>query len=333
MKSQTLRSGALCPVDIVRCHGGPVSHAALDPACREFAVPGLTGLIGFVLVRRCAVVYGDPIAAPADQGRLADAFAAHCAAQGWSILYLAASGSMYAYARARGYGAIEFAELLTGDPRHDPEAGHAGRHLRQNVNRVRRLGVTVREYAGAAAPDRRLEASAEAVYAAWCSARSGPQIYLGRFPLFANRSGRRWFIAEQGGELIGVLSMLRAHCSESRSLINLVFGSPAAPLHTGDLLVVAALQALREEGAGSVAFGIGPRGKLGLIAGFDGVTGFLARGIYRLAAQAMHLKGKTVFWEKYGVTGREPLYLLFQPPRIRFPELRALAQALHFAAI
>jgi hypothetical protein len=45
----------------------------------------------------------------------------------------------------------------------------------------------------------------------------------------------------------------------------------------------------------------------------------------------MHQHGKTVFWEKYHVTRREPLYLLFQSPRIGFSGLIALLKGLNFS--
>jgi hypothetical protein len=51
---------------------------------------------------------------------------------------------------------------------------------------------------------------------------------------------------------------------------------------------------------------------LGRIEGCGGVTEFLARVLYRLSAKIMNLRGRTAFWEKYHVTRREPLYLLFQ---------------------
>ncbi len=320
-------------IELVRHYGGPVSHAALDPSCSTFRVPGLEGLIGFRVVGGCAVALGDPICAPEQREQLADAFAAHCASNGWSILYAAATSPWQAHARERGYGSIEFADLLMADPRHDPEAGPKARHLRQNLNHIRRLGVAVREYPGETAPDAQREAEAEAACERWLASRRGPQMYLGRPRLFADRPGRRWFIAERAGEVIGVLSLLRAGGSECRRLINLVFSTLGAPSHTSELLVVSALRALREEGVDCVGLGIGPRRELGRIEGFGGGSEFLARQLYRWAAGMMHLHGKTVFWEKYGVTRREALYLLFQPPRLGIRELVALFRTFHFSVM
>ncbi|MGR8941759.1 MAG: phosphatidylglycerol lysyltransferase domain-containing protein, partial [Gammaproteobacteria bacterium] len=251
-------------VNLVRQYGGPVSHAALDPSRSSFRTPAVDGLVSFLLVCRCAVVLGDPICAPENKTQLADAFADYCAGKGWSILYVAATARLQAYARERGYGSMEFASLLMGNPQNDPEDGAQARHLRQHLNHTRRAGVTVREYLGE--PDAQLEAQTQAACEAWLNGRHGPQMYLGRPRLFEDRTGRRWFIAEQAGKVVGFLSMLRAGCStECRNLINIVFSLPTAPPHTNELMVVTALQALREEGVDSVCLGVGPLKALGRI--------------------------------------------------------------------
>jgi lysylphosphatidylglycerol synthetase-like protein (DUF2156 family) len=227
---------------------------------------------------------------------------------------------------------MEFADLLMADPAHDPEAGPEGRHLRQHLNRARRLGVTVREYNGSASPDPELEAEAETACEQWRSGRHGFQIYLGRPRLFADRWGRRWFIAESGADkLAGVLSMLRVSYPNCSNMINLVFSAPHAPTHTSEMLVVTALRSLREQGARLVCLGIGPRATLGATNGFPRFSARLARLFYAMAAKPMHLHGKTEFWEKYGIVKREPLYLLFRPPRIGGRQLAAILRAFHFS--
>ena len=84
-----------------------------------------------------------------------------------------------------------------------------------------------------------------------------------------------------------------------------MFSSPDAPLYTNELMVAAALRALRAEGARSVCLGVGPLPALGQVDGCGSVTEFLSR--------------------------REPLYLLFQSPCIGLRELNALFRALHLS--
>jgi lysylphosphatidylglycerol synthetase-like protein (DUF2156 family) len=318
-------------VELVRRYGGPVSHAALNPSLSIFRTSGIDGLIGFQVVQRCAVVQGDPVCAPEHKTSLADAFATYCANNGWTFLYSSVTEDMQAYAKERSYTTMEFADLLIADPQDDPELEHRSHHLRQHLNNARRTGVVVREYFGETTPDARLEAQMEAACKQWLTARHGLQMYLGHPRLFDERSGRRWFIAEQDGSVVGILSMLNVSCFECRHLINIVFSSPAAPLYTNELLVVTALHALGEEGLHSVCLGVGPLSVLGRIDGCNGVTEFLSRGLYRLAVKMLNLHGRSEYWDKFHITRREPLYLLFQSPRIGLRELIALFRALHFS--
>jgi lysylphosphatidylglycerol synthetase-like protein (DUF2156 family) len=316
-------------VDLVRQHGGVVSHAALDPSHSTFRIPDVDGLISYLPVCRCAVMQGDPICAPENKAQLADAFADYCAGKGWSILYVTATAGLQAYAHERGYVSMEFASLLMADPQDDPEAGAEGRHLRQHLNYARRAGVGVREYSGE--PDAQFEEETQAICESWLGSRHGLQMYLGRPRLFDDRVGRRWFIAEQAGKVVGFLSMLRVGCG-CQGLINLVFSAPAAPLYTNELMVATALQTLREEGIGSVCLGVGPLEALGRIEGCGAIAEWLSRKLYRLiSTRLMRQYDKTVFWEKFRVTQREPLYLLFQSPRIKLREIYALMRALHFS--
>lgn len=320
-------------VDLIRRHGGPVSHAALDATRSIYRAPDIDGVIGYLSMPGCVVVLGDPICAPADKPALADAFAACCADRKQKLIYAAASASLCEYARARQYASIEFASLLMADARHDPEEGPKARHLRQNLNHLRRMGVVVREYMGESSADPELEAGVSAAFDAWVAGRSGPQMYLGRPRLFDDRFGRRWFVAERAGQIVGMLSMLQAGGVDGANLINIVFSSPGAPSHTNELMVVSALRALREEACGPVCLGIGPLATLGQIEGCGVAGEYLARGSYRLAAKLGHLPGKTVFWRKFCLTTCEPLYLLFQSPHIGWQEILALLRTFNFSVV
>jgi lysylphosphatidylglycerol synthetase-like protein (DUF2156 family) len=318
-------------VDLVRRYGCSVSHAALSPQHSIFRAPGIDGLVGFLVMRQCAVVLGDPICAPEDKTALADAFAAHCADNGWPILYVIATKDMLAYAQERGYAMMEFASLLIADPQYDLKTGHQNFHLRQHLSHVGRTGVTVQEYHTGITPDDHLEAQMESVYRRWVSARRGLQMYLADQRLFEDRSGRRWFIAELEGSIVGILSILDINCFDCHYLINIVFSLPEAPLYTNELMVVEVLSTLRKEGVRSVSFGVGPLAALGRVEGSGRLSEFLSRSIYRLASRVMSLHSKTVFWEKFHVARREPLYVLSQSSRFGLRELTALSMAFHIS--
>jgi len=282
---------------------------------------GVEGVVAFQVIGKCAVEFGDPICATAHQGALQDAFVAHCRGRGWSTIAVATTEPK----SDRECGAVGFADLLFADPRHDPTAGHAGRHLRQNLARVRREGVTVHEYTGPR--DEELEARAQAACDRWRRER-GAAMFITDTRLFTERLGRRWFIAYRNGQVIGLLSLLRAD-NVGGNLVNLVFADPTAPGHTTDLLVVEALRALRDEGAESVSFGIGPRREID-VDGLHRMSIALAKSVYKFGDRLVHFQAKTAFWEKFGPLGRAPLFIRFEPPHLGVRECHALFRVFHF---
>lgn len=311
----------------VRRYGGPIAHAALDPGRSRFRVEGIDGLLAYTRVDRSVVVLGDPICAAEDLGRLADAFANQAREQGWTLLYAVASKRMRDHVHASGWVFMEFADLLTVDPRPDPEQGAQARHLRQQLNHIRREGVTVSEYVPSG--DDQFETQVQTSFVRWRAQRMGPQMYLGVARLFKHRAGRRWFIARRGDSLFGCLSLLEAGGTGSTYLINQVFSVSTAPPHTNELLIISALGTLRAEGCQSVCLGVGPRPTLGHVEGCTPLKAWLARSLYQVSGRLLHSDLKTQFWAKFGARPQEPLYLLFQDPRLRLRDVYALLRAFH----
>ena len=65
-------------IELVRCYGGPVSHAALDPTNSIFQDGDIEGLITYRVIKCCAVVFGDPVCAPEIKVALLDAYTVYC---------------------------------------------------------------------------------------------------------------------------------------------------------------------------------------------------------------------------------------------------------------
>jgi hypothetical protein len=96
-------------------------------------------------------------------------------------------------------------------------------------------------------------------------------------------------------------------------------------------MVTTVFKALREEGEQSVSLGVGPRATLGEIHGFGRFTSSLARFFYHLSNKMVPQHGKTVFWEKFGIVHREPLFLFFPRPWVGVREFRALLRTFNFS--
>lgn len=318
-------------VDLVRRYGGAVSHAVLDTAYQTLKVNGIPGFLGFRVLHSCAVALGNPICAEHHQLALAAAFLDFSRNNGYSTVFAVSSRTLADFVCKNGGGAIEFGQLLLGNPMIDPEEGPNGGHLRTSVRFPLRNGVTVRIYDGNGPIDHALENSITQASKAWLSHRRGFQLHIGSHHFFNHRSGCRWLVAEHDGHVVGVLSMLQMGEADCYHLIDLVFSTPDAPKHTNELLIVQAYKQLRMENAAAVCLGVAPRLQLGETIGFSGFATFLARNFYALTNKLAPQSGKATFWEKFGVVERIPLYLAFPDGHISTPKFRARLETFNYS--
>jgi lysylphosphatidylglycerol synthetase-like protein (DUF2156 family) len=295
-------------------YGGPVSGGLLDPRYKLYRTPGIDGVVGYRRGWGCAVVIGDPVCAPNDTVGLAESFRKFNRARGSRTVYAAASEGFARTAAARGFAAVEFGEELIVDPRRDPKAGPHGRELRKKVIHAMREGVRVREYRDDER-DTALERAMDQVAAAWLGARRGPQIYIARVRLFDHRSARRWFYATVGQHVVGVLAMLRMGARDGYLLEHLV-AAPGAPSGTTELVATGGLAALGAEGCGFATFGPAPAGRLGAVQNLGAASEAVARLVFDSAARVFHLDARGHYRRKFQVARSEPVFLLFDPPRI-----------------
>lgn len=318
-------------VDLVRRYGGPISHSALLPTCSLFRVPDIEGVLGFRVHHGYAVVLGDPLCQESHQERLISAFLEYTSRKRLSVIFVVVSRRLVEMTLEKFSSAVQFGDLLIGSPLKDPEAGSRGSHLRTSVRFPQKMGVTISFYDGDGSVDDALESRIASAVDRWRSSRQGCQLHIGSHHFFRNRRGCRWFIAEFEGKVIGVLALLRVNHAGCPWLIDLVFSTPDAPPHTNEFLIVTAFRRLREEGVELLSYGVAPSAALGEMIGFRPFAAFLARTFYTLATRLVPQHGKIRFWKKFGVAGKEPLYLVFQEPRIGIRTFRALLEAFNFS--
>jgi lysylphosphatidylglycerol synthetase-like protein (DUF2156 family) len=301
--------------DLVRRWGGPVSGALFDPETKVFRVDGIDGAIAYRKGLGCAVAIGDPVCAPDDKARLADAFREMCHQRRWRVVY-AVAGELFASSAERaGYAAIEFARELIVDPRVDATAGHAAQTLRGKVHRATHAGVVVAEHAPDGAGDAELERDIERAVFEWRHGRRGLQIYLTPFAPFAGRACKRWFYARRAGRVVGLFQMLRLEAAGGYLLSQLI-ATPDAPPGTTELLGVTGLRALGAEGCAYATWGPAPLAELGRVTGLGSLSEKLARAVFRNAGRAFHLEARNAYRRKFPVARTSGSYLLFDPPRI-----------------
>jgi lysylphosphatidylglycerol synthetase-like protein (DUF2156 family) len=314
-------------VALIRRWGGLTSDALLDPSCKFFSTPHIEGIIGYRIESNCAVVFGDPVCAPHDIPALTQAFHQNCLERGNSVIYLMSSETFARWAIQNiCKSLVEFGEELYLDPHCHPMERH-GTHaslVRRKVRHALKEGTTVKEYLS---QDPQLEHAIEQVGMAWLQSRRGPQVHISRVYLFNDRLGKRWFYAQHGEEIIGVVVLNQLQAKQGW-LLNHLMIKPHAPHGTQELLVISALEALQREGCHFVSFGAVPSSQLGEMIGVSKFSSWVSPLIFKMIYKIFHLSGLKMFWGKFHPEA-ERSYLLFSQSHIGFKEMRALMHAMN----
>jgi lysylphosphatidylglycerol synthetase-like protein (DUF2156 family) len=315
--------------DLVVEYGGALAHGLLEPDCRAFRSDGVEGVVGYRQSWRCAVVLGDPVCPPSEQPVLAARFRDFCAACGRDTVYAGASESLAAVERERGACAVEFGRTLTFDPRRDSQAGARGHELRKKVKHARRDGVVVEEYRPEASRDAARERAIVQTAGAWLAARHGIQTYVSHLHLFDPfLHGRRWFFARVGSRVVGVLVLVRME-SHDGYLIQHLLAAPAAPVGVTELLVVECFDALAAEECVYATFGPAPAEALGAIDNLGRGSAAFTRRVYAMLYRRCRLGQRVQFQRKFQPASAEPVFLVFEPARVRLRHVLGVIRAFH----
>ena len=179
--------------------GNPVSHILLNSSCSTFSISKIDGLIGYHLVRNCAVVIGDPVCLPDDINVLTKAFHDHCQKNNWSIVYFLASDTFAHWAINNGCKTlIQVGEELILNP----TCFKKKQKLRWKIKQSLDHGVVVKQYQNF---DSKLEKQLNTSLKTWLKSKEGSQIYLGTLDLFGKRTENRIFYASQEEKIVGFL--------------------------------------------------------------------------------------------------------------------------------
>ena len=312
---------------LLREFGGSTTDIILDNSTKIFTLPDVKGFIGYRTDSHCLVAYGDPVAPPRDQLKLAQAFHNFAKEQGKSFLYLGASKEFSDWALDNGCkGKIEFGKELQLDPSNDPRetTGKLGVLVRKKVKHAQKENVSVDEYTG---QDPELEAEMGQVFDKWLAHHTGPSLHLSNVHLFTDRMGKRWFFSKWGGHVVGLVVLNQVKAQDGWFLNHLMI-TPEAPKGTSELLVVSVLEKLRQEGCRFVTAGLVPDDKLGEIKGLGSISALFARSIYQIIRKKYRLGGLSVFWEKFQPDGKKA-YLLCSRNSLGLKELLSLKKTLN----
>src|SRR6185436_3198642 len=230
---------------LLRRHGwNATSFQSLEAGFR-YDFQGPDACVPYVDTGRAWVAAGAPIASSRRLGRVAERFAASAAAQGRRAVFFATE--------ARFSRRTRFRNLLIGEqPVWDPARWTAGvaenPSLRAQLRRARRKGVVVRAVAAqeVALPEAPLRRSIDGLIGRWQAARPlAPMGFLVDVQPFVFAEERRYFVAEQGGVLVGFLAAIPVYARRGWLFEDLL-RDPRAPNGTAELLIDTAMRAFAE---------------------------------------------------------------------------------------
>jgi hypothetical protein len=218
---------------------------------------------------------------------------------------------------------IKIGEQPAFDPRAWTLAGRPRQTVRAQVHRAANHGVKVRE----ARPDEfrpgaPLRDMAEALIGEWRDQRRmSPMAFLVDLHPFREREARRYFVADRGGELVGLLACVPIFARNGWFAEDLI-RRPSAPNGTAEALVSAALATFGAEGVEYLTLGLaalsGEPSPLDRRAP-SGIRPWLPRIFqwsYRHTNFLYSYRGIRAFKEKFRPDRWEPLYLAVTPPSI-----------------
>ena len=270
--------------------------------------------VAYVDTGRAWVVAGAPIAPEAQLGEVVTRFLEEAQRAGRRVCFFAVEARLLAQTALRG---LPIGEQAVWDPRGWSGVLAGAKSLREQLRRARAKGVTVRrltvdelEHHGPA-----LDGLAER----WLAGRAlAPLGFLVELELFRDPHQRRYFVAEQGGRVVGALTAVPVYAREGWLLEDLLRDA-SAPNGTAELLVDAAMTTLAAEGSSYVTLGLAP------------LSGELPRplALAREVTRPLYdFHGLRAFKAKLRPERWDPIYLAYEraPVRAVLDALRAFAR-------
>ena len=229
----------------------------------HLVVAGGRGLVAYAVRGHVALAAGDPLCAETDLEPCTREWLDYCRHNGWTpCVYEAAEEGLPVYRRL-GLRTLKMAEEAIIDLSSFSLAGGKRAALRSMVHKVTHMGLTVRRYDRAAAPEPAIDEQLEEISEEWLAEkRLGEMSFsLGRFSL-ESLDDAFVFLCMNGERVIAFTSW-RPYRAGGAALLDLMRKRKDAPSGTMDLLVARALEGLHAAGLEEASLANAPLANVG----------------------------------------------------------------------
>lgn len=285
-----------------------MSFEGLKSGMRHWASP--QGAVAYRPISGAWVAVGAPLAAPALQESVAEAFAQSAHARGQAALFFGAERSL------PGWRSLCIGQQPYWLPEHWARIRQGGRSFKEQLRRARKKGLRVREIG---AEELRAEAEGQLgqLIGQWlASRRMAPLGFVVAMEPLYEAKRHRYLLAERGGQWVALLSAVPMPAARGWFIEDLL-RTPFAPNGTVETLFDTFM--CQSQGAQRVTMGLAP---------LEPPVCWWLRGAQRLGQPLYDFKGLGAFKRRMRPQGEDPVYLLHRSrwaPRALLLSLRAFA--------
>jgi phosphatidylglycerol lysyltransferase len=244
-------------LDLLKRHGADATSFQTLGSGFRYAFFGDDACVAYVDTGGAWVAAGAPFAAAERFADVSAAFVREASAHRRRAVFFAADERFAAAVPA--LGTLVIGEQAAWDPRAWPETLRRVRSVREQIRRARAKGVRVTRCAdGALATGSALRSAADRLARRWLRTRPmAPMGFLVQVEPFSFAAERRYYVAQVGGALVGLLAMAPVYARGGWFLENLL-RDPSAPNGTPEALFDAAMRDLAAEGIPYATLGLAP---------------------------------------------------------------------------
>lgn len=293
--------------------------------------------ICFKVIKKVAIIYGDPLCADSEVDRVFEQFRSFCAQQRWHVAVVGAGPILAAYAKTQRWKTMEFAVEQVLNPMTNSVLNEtSGKTIRRTNRKLVLDGTKLHFYEPCRGIQAQLEQDLMNVYNAWREdrrRRNAPQAYSAIINPFAMPSVTRYlYTMGSDGKPNSLAGLIRLGANGGY-LLEPCIQLPDTPKGITGFLVTHAMGLLRDEGVMYMTFGLEALPELGEITLMPSWIEDTSRRIYRTTFDALGLRGRKVFHESFYPEKEQgvPLYLLFPPGVLNISVYQAVLEATHIS--